>query len=49
VAKIRATVQSRDGVVAAFRRLALELTVPAGDYQVSSLLFTFKDPNGGPA
>jgi hypothetical protein len=46
---IQLTVQSRDGVVASLRSLKAEVTVPVGDYRVSSLLLTLKDPAGGPA
>jgi hypothetical protein len=49
VDEIQVTVQSRDGVVAALRSLMGEVTVPSGDYRVSSLLLTLKDPRGGPA
>jgi hypothetical protein len=49
VEEIQATVQSRDGVVASLRGLDTEAVLPAGDYRVSALLLTLKDPNGGPA
>jgi hypothetical protein len=48
VEEIQATVQSRDGVVASLRGLDTEAALPAGDYRVSALLLTLKDPAGGP-
>jgi hypothetical protein len=45
--EIQVTVQSRDGVVACLRNLKSEVTVPIGEYRVSSLLLTLKDPAGG--
>jgi hypothetical protein len=49
VEEIHVTVQSRDGVVAALRSLTTAVTVPSGEYRVSSVLLTLKDPKGGPA
>ena len=49
VEEIQVTLQSRDGVVAGLRGLDAEATLPTGDYRVSSLLLTLKDPQGGPA
>jgi hypothetical protein len=47
VGEVQATVQSRDGVVASLRGLGTEITLPAGEYRLSSLLLTLKDPQGG--
>src|SRR5262249_27479512 len=47
VEEIQAAVQSRDGVVANLRGFDTALTVPTGNYRVSSLLLTLKDPKGG--
>jgi hypothetical protein len=49
VEEIQVTVQSRDGVVASLRGLAEGVTLPAGEYRVSSLLLTLKAPKGEPA
>jgi hypothetical protein len=46
--EVVATFQSRDGVVATIRQAEAEVTVPAGDYRLSSLLLTLQDPAGGP-
>jgi hypothetical protein len=48
VEEIQATVQSRDGVVACLRGVDTEAVLPTGDYRVSALLLTLKDPAGGP-
>jgi len=48
VGEVQATVQSRDGVVASLRGLGTEVTLPAGEYRVSSLLLTLKDQQDGP-
>jgi hypothetical protein len=49
VEEIQVTVQSRDGVIANLRGLDTEAVLPAGEYRISSLLLTLKDPAGGPA
>jgi hypothetical protein len=43
------TVQGRDGVVASLLGVDATATLPVGEYRVSSLLLTLKDPQGGPA
>jgi hypothetical protein len=48
VEEIQVTLQSRDGVVASLRGLGAEVTVPAGEYRVSTLLLTLKDAAAGP-
>jgi hypothetical protein len=47
VEEIQVTLQSLDGVVASLRGVGAEVTVPVGDYRVSTLLLTLKDPQGG--
>jgi hypothetical protein len=49
VEEIEVRVQSRDGVMVAVRNLEAAVTVPSGDYRITSLRLTLKDPNGGPA
>jgi hypothetical protein len=49
VEEIQVTVQSRDGVVASARGLGEGVTLPTGEYRVSSLLLTLKGPKGEPA
>lgn len=48
VGEVQATVQSRDGVVASLRGLGTGITLPAGEYRLSSLMLTLKDPHDGP-
>src|SRR5262249_34151442 len=47
VREVVATFQSRDGVVATIRQQGAEVTVPVGEYRISSLLLTLQDPKGG--
>jgi hypothetical protein len=49
VEDVQVTVQSRDGIVATLNGLDAAVTVPTGDYRVSSLLLTLRDAGGGPA
>jgi hypothetical protein len=49
VEEIQATVQSRDGVTGRLSGTDAELSLPEGDYRLTTLLFTLKDPKGGPA
>jgi hypothetical protein len=48
VEEVQVTLQSRDGVVASLRSLDAAAALPAGEYRVSSVLLTLKDPKGGP-
>jgi hypothetical protein len=48
VREVVATFQSKDGVVATIRQPAGEVTVPVGDYRVSSLLLTLEGNKGEP-
>jgi Carboxypeptidase regulatory-like domain len=48
VEEIEVRVQSRDGVMVAMRDPEAAATVPSGDYRITSLRLTLKDPKGGP-
>lgn len=47
VREIVATYQSRDGVVATIRQVGGEVTVPTGDYRISSILLTLQESKEG--
>lgn len=49
VEEVQATVQSRDGVTARLSGLEAEVSLPAGEYRLTTVLLTLKDPRGGPA
>lgn len=49
VESVHVTVQGRDGAAASLTGLDGEATLPVGEYRVSSLLLTLKDPQGGPS
>jgi hypothetical protein len=49
VREVAVTFQSKDGTVATVRQADGQVTVPAGDYRISSLLLTLDDPDGGAA
>jgi len=47
VEEIQATVQSRDGVTGRLGGVDQEVSLPAGEYRLTSLLLTLKDATGG--
>jgi hypothetical protein len=49
VREVAVTFQSKDGTVATVRQADGQVTVPTGDYRISSLLLTLDDPDGGAA
>lgn len=49
VEEIQVTVQSRDGVTGGLNRLDAEISLPAGDYRITTLVLMLKDAKGGPA
>jgi hypothetical protein len=49
VEEIQVTVQSRDGVTGRLGGPDAEVSLPAGDYRITTVLLTLKDAKGGPA